>query len=140
MHGWVRRMKLNLLWLLCERGSRKLSNVYLSIVDEAVLLGRAAYVDVWAGATLLNVVQVLSTVALAGHSFEIEHSLTFMRRVANGVVFHRRHVIEVRRGWGLKGVRGDWSIVCEALVREIILNSIFGVKMVLLWVPVAWLL
>ena len=111
MHGWVRRMKLNQLWLLCERGSRKLSNVQWSVVDEAVLLARAAYVNVWAGATLLKVVQVLSTVALAGHSFEIEHSLAFMRRVPNGVVFHRCHVVEMRRCWGLKSVWGDWSIV-----------------------------
>ena len=111
MHGWVRRMKLNQLWLLCERGSRKLSNVQWSIVDEAVLLARAAYVNVWAGGTLLKVVQVLSTVALAGHSFEIEHSLAFMRRVPNGVVFHRSHVVEMRRCWGLKSVWGDRSIV-----------------------------
>lgn len=97
MHGWVRRMKLNLLWLLCERGSRKLSNVYLCIVDEAVLLGRAAYVDVWAGGPLPKVIQVLTTIALAGHPFQIVHSLAFMRRVASGIVFHRCHVVEMRR-------------------------------------------
>ena len=102
-------------------------------------MARAAYVNAWADGTLLKVVQVLSTVALAGHSSEIEHSLAFMRRVRNGVVFHRCQVVEMRRCWGLKSVWGDWSIVCEALVLEQILNSIFGEKIVLLWFPAAWL-
>ena len=142
-------MKLNLLREL--RRSHRLSNVNCTVVHVATvfLTNRAATpnVDVRAGTALLESVQVLRAVALAGHFSEVVHSLAFMRRV-DGVEFHRRHVrvVEVRRwrtgGGARRGLKSEWrdgSIVGEALVLEQILDPMFTwEKMVLLWVPEDW--